>query len=585
MLIRPNLALYVNKSHVTIISRSRFLLALLFSIIFTLVSIQPAMSHHYFFPRVRNWIQLQVETELNQKGFKCQGEIICGLKIIPHFYRQRNYEPAWFDRNGLRPTAESLLRALREAYKDGLNPLDYHLKTIERLWIITAQEPFPPMPSKAKQWADLDLILTDAYLLLGSHLAGGRINPENLHADWIISPHSWDMLEILNSATTSEQMRETLEKLKPTHSGYAQLKSELARMRRIANQGGWPQLEGKKTLRPGDTNKKVAALRKRLKISGHYQEQKPPEKPNLYDDSMVAAVKHFQQSHGLKPDGVIGKNTYTAMNVSAGQRVRQIELNMERWRWLPRELGNRYIIVNTAAFDLKVVDKNQVKLQMKVVVGRPARRSPVLSSSMNYMVLNPYWHVPRTIAVEDILPKLTTSAEYLNKQHFKVFKGWDTKAVEVDPLSVNWAVYNTSNFPYRFRQDPGAKNALGQIKFMFPNEFAVYLHDTPQKSLFSQEQRDHSSGCIRLEDARALAAYLLADDPFWNSEKLNQVLKNGQRQVIHVPNPINIYLKYMTAWVDENKILQFRQDIYDHDRDLNKALIQRPPYPLPPLGP
>ena len=213
------------------------------------------------------------------------------------------------------------------------------------------------------------------------------------------------------------------------------------------------------------------------------------------------------------------------MNVSVTERIRQVELNLERWRWLPQQLGERYIVVNTAAFYLKVMEHGRKKMEMRVVVGRPARQSPVFSAEMTYIVLNPYWNVPHKLAVEDILPKAKKDVGYLIDKNFKVFRGWKGDAEELDPQTIQWEAYSKHRFPFRLRQEPGEKNALGRIKFMFPNQFAVYLHDTPQKSYFARAQRDFSSGCIRLEDARALAGYLLADTPNWLPETLNKNLE------------------------------------------------------------
>jgi murein L,D-transpeptidase YcbB/YkuD len=322
-----------------------------------------------------------------------------------------------------------------------------------------------------------------------------------------------------------------------------------------------------------------------LTLSGDYKGTFIIGPADQYDESLKTAVKRFQLRHGLKPDGVIGPKTREAMNVTAQERIRQIELNLERWRWLPRDLGSRYIIVNTADFYLQVMEHGQKKIEMKVVVGRPARQSPVFSAAMTYMVLNPYWNVPRIIAVEDILPKLEKDVDYLINQNFRVFTGWEEDAVELDPLTINWANYNEHNFPYRLRQEPGKKNALGQIKFMFPNKFAVYLHDTPQKSLFTRFQRGFSSGCIRVENAYYLANYLLRDDPAWTPKKLAGILEKGERRVVRVPRPIPIHLHYMTAWVDKEGNRQFRKDIYERDHKLDQAITNRAPYkyPLPPL--
>lgn len=535
-----------------------------------------------FFPQVRTFIEQQVKAEIQKKGFACQGEIICGLQIIPMIYQQRDYTPLWFDADGLRPTAQAIVNSIRVAYQDGLTPSDYHLKTLERLLETFAEDRLASNDDQARLWADVDLILTDAFLLFGSHLSAGRINPEDIHADWLIGPRSFNMLPSLNTAETELQIRDALGQLRPNHEGYVSLKSALHRMRRLASQGGWPQLKkARPTIKPTDTDEDVPAVRRLLSITGDFQGGTDEAQPDRYDALLVEAVKRFQNRHGLNPDGVIGKKTRSAMNITVDQRIRQIELNLERWRWLPRELGRRYVFVNTAAFFLHVMDNGRKALEMKVVVGRPARQSPVFSSTLSYMVLNPYWNVPHKLAVEDILPKLADGVDYLVNQGFRVLTGWSTDAQELAPETIDWRLYNKHYFPLRLRQDPGRKNALGQIKFMFPNKFAVYLHDTPQKSLFTKFQRGFSSGCIRVEDAQALANHLLSDNPAWTPETLLVNLEKGQRKVVHVPNPIPIHLLYMTAWVDDDGVLQFREDIYQRDRMLDKALINRDPYQLP----
>ncbi len=540
-------------------------------------------AHHYFFPQVRDRIKLQVEAEIHQRGYTCRGEIICGLQTIPIFYQGRNFAPMWFGVDGLRPTALALVEAIRRAHQDGLNPEDYHLAAIERMMQELSEGTFPPDSSRAHQWADLDLMLTDAYLLLGAHFSGGRINPENIHADWLLGPRSMELVDVLGKTDSPQQLTEQLKQLKPRHRGYVELVSALRYLRELEDIGGWPLVEVSRTVRPGERDTGVLAMRKRLALSGDLRDGANPETPEVYDPTLVLAVEKFQRRHGLEPDGVVGPKTIEAMNVSTHSRIRQIELNLERWRWLPNDLGDRYIVVNTAAFNLEIVEKGQKKLEMRVVVGRPARQSPVFSSDLTYMVLNPYWNVPHKLAVEDILPKAKKGIEYLIDGNFKVYRGWGQNAEELDPVTIDWADYNKHRFPFRLRQEPGKKNALGQIKFMFPNQFAVYLHDTPQKALFRRSQRDFSSGCIRVEDAQALASYLLSDDPNWTPELLYNSLVGGNRRVVHVPRPIPVHLHYMTAWVAPDGTRQFREDIYERDAELDKALKNRDPYPLPPL--
>lgn len=279
-------------------------------------------------------------------------------------------------------------------------------------------------------------------------------------------------------------------------------------------------------------------------------------------------MRRFQQRHGLQADGSVGEATLAALNVPVEERIRQIEANMERWRWLPRQLEPRYILVNMAGYELQVIEAEQTVLNMRVIVGRDYRQTPVFTSAMTSLVLNPHWYVPRSIFRDDILPRLRRDPEYLERLGMRLFSSLNGNGSEVDAAGVDWAAVDGNSFPYILRQGPGPHNALGRVKFLLPNRYGIFLHDTPDRALFSQPARAFSSGCIRLEDPIELARYVLADEERWSRAGLEAAVAQGRPLGLTLPEPIPVYLVYWTAWVDEAGVLQLRDDIYGRDRRL-----------------
>jgi murein L,D-transpeptidase YcbB/YkuD len=300
---------------------------------------------------------------------------------------------------------------------------------------------------------------------------------------------------------------------------------------------------------------------------------------DVFDEGVENAVKRFQSRHGLIQDGVVGPATIGELNVRPEERIRQIEVNMERWRWLHETMGDRHIFVNVANFELGVVEGRHRVMTMRTIVGKHYQRTPVFSAQMTHLVLNPYWNVPASIAVREMLPLIRKNLDYLKNNSIKVFLVHGSGKTEVDPSTVEWASVSSEEFNYFFRQEAGPKNSLGRIKFMFPNKFNVYLHDTPHKELFERPVRQFSHGCIRIEKPLELAEYLLRGDPRWTQEDLLRALDGSVDRAVKLPRPIGVHVLYWTAWVDEEGTVQFRDDVYGRDMLVARALEEQPPGP------
>jgi murein L,D-transpeptidase YcbB/YkuD len=385
-----------------------------------------------------------------------------------------------------------------------------------------------------------------------------------------------DFAGALQRALESGRIGEALDGFRPPHPEYNALKSALKRYRRLGPDEEWPRLPEKASWERGQTGEVADRLRERLRVSGDLVAASQGEGADA-ELELFEGLRRFQERHGLEADGRMGAQTLQALNVSLPERIRQIELNMERWRWLPPDLGPRHIRVNVPAFDLAVVEENRVVMRMRVVAGRHYRRTPVFSSRMDHLVLNPDWNIPTRIAVEDILPKARKDPDYLTREKIRIFQSWDRDAAELDPGGIDWSGVTAANFRYRLKKDPGAHNDLGRIKFLFPNKFDVYLHDTPSKRLFERSMRGFSSGCIRIEKPLDLAAYVLKDSPGWSREALSAAIDTGQRRTIGLARKIPVHLIYMTAGADAEGRALFWPDIYQRDPLLDRALKEKPP--------
>jgi murein L,D-transpeptidase YcbB/YkuD len=355
--------------------------------------------------------------------------------------------------------------------------------------------------------------------------------------------------------------------LAPDPPRYLGLRRVLQRYREIVGSGGWPRLAQGPILREGDHDPRVAVLRRRLAVEGDLSDVGPAEAPGaeIFDAALSRAVRRFQTRHGLEADGLVGRRTRAALNVAAEARLEQIMINMERWRsmaWAPRD---RFLLVNIAGFSLEVIEGRHVLFDMRVIVGRPTRPTPVFSDIMTYIDFNPTWTVPRRIAERDILPEVRKDIGYLARHNIRVFVGRGGSASEIDPELVDWPGLPPDKLPIVLRQDPGPGNALGRVKFMLPNPYEIYLHDTPQRKLFKRAKRAFSSGCVRLERPLDLAEYLLAGQEGWSRSEIEEVIAQGKTLTVPLARPVPVHITYATAWAADDGRVHFRDDIYRLD--------------------
>ena len=493
---------------------------------------------------------------------------VLAVSALPRFYEDRGFVPVWTDADG-GPRVQALVRAIRRAEDHGLDPSAYHLEAIEAL---------AATPPSEEASTNLEFLASDAFLVLGSHLLHGRVNPETINPEWLANRRNARIDTVLARAVETDRIEETLYDLAPRQARYRRLVEAARELRSVVAQGGWPTVPDER-LEVGSTGPAVLALRRRLGIGGDVPstEDAGRDGASSFDEGLRESVIRFQTRHGLDADGVVGPATLGALNVSAARRLRQLEINLERWRWLPETLGAEHIEVNIPGFEVRVVENGNTVSVHRAVVGRPFRQTPMFSGTMTYLVLSPYWHVPPTIAAVDKLPAIKKDPGVIARERMTLLEQGTDRPV--DPATVDWAAMTGPEFNrrYRLRQEPGPNNALGDVKFMFPNKHNVYLHDTPTRDLFERSARDFSSGCIRIERPLELAAYLLRDRPGWNRQRIDQVVQARVEQTVRLERSVPVHLLYWTAWIGDDETPNFREDIYGRDDLVWNALTSAPP--------
>lgn len=505
-------------------------------------------------------LRTRVEELAATGALEAAGVPIAARRLIPRLYERRAFVPAW------RTVAQvdSLLEVIGDSELEGLDPRDYHLDAVRTARDRLAAGVF----GSPVERADLDILLTDGLIRLGYHLRFGKVDPVALDPHWNFSRDldGEDPVVTIQAAIDAGSLRDFAAKTIPRVFLYSRLKSALARYRAIEAAGGWPVVPPGPTLEVRARDARVPALVARLVASGDLDASAAADNARSYDDAVAAAVRRFQARHGLAADGVVGPRTLAALNVPVGVRVDQLRASLERARWVLYDPESEFLVVNVAGFRLYHVRRDEVVWSTRVVVGLPYRETPVFTSTMRYLVLNPTWTVPPTVLVQDILPEVRRNVSYLAGRNIDVL---DAANARVDPASIDWS--SRAVLGYRYVQRPGPTNALGRVKFMFPNDYAVYLHDTPSRDLFARDSRAFSSGCIRVEDPLALAVTLLGDG--WSRERLEARIATGRTETVFF-EPMPVMLLYWTADVSAAGVVAFHPDVYERDAALIEALGQ-----------
>jgi len=487
-------------------------------------------------------------------------------RLLKTFYQKRNGLPAWSHDEGPTEEAAILLQLLKRAYREGLYPQDYQADRIEDLMMALNKEKEEGRHLNPDQLVDLDLLLTEAFFSYAAHFSAGRADHQRQSPDLVYKPWKTDLITALVNALEKRDVERTLCNLAPRFYGYQKLRERLNDYIDIAEQGGWPMIPPGRDLGSGMRDNRVSLLRNRLRMTSGVTVTPERGRDDYFDPDLEVAVRQFQQQHGLREDGIVRQTVLQELNVPVEVRICQIAVNLDRLRWLPRELENRLLLINVPAFNLEVVEDNSVLMNIRAIVGAADKRTNLLSRRITSLELNPYWRVPKSIAETEYLPELKKNPRYLAGKNMKVFTG-DYETGPISPDKIDWSLVPDTDFPYYLRQEPGADNPLGRFKFVFPSECYIYIHDTPTRHLFSQSQRSFSHGCIRIEKPLDLAAYLLKgdeNDP-WSREKIRAEIRKGKNKVLTLSEPIPVHIVYETVRADREGNLHFLPDIYDID--------------------
>ena len=513
-------------------------------------------------PSPGEMLRERVEGVRDDPAAVVHGEPIAARRALAELYANRGFTPAWTSAGA----RVELLRAIRDSALDGLDPEDYHLSALEQLYTQT-QAPGAPEGLRL----DYDILQTDALARLLYHLSSGKLDPTELTPHWDfnreVKPRPARAIRAVGDrravALRGDRAHEAAAPAVPHAARRARALPRAARARRLVADRRRTHAEARRA--QIDASSRCASGSSRPASS-----LPAPRRGDarVFDDSVEAAVRAFQRANGLDADGAVGAGTLAVLNLPIDARIAQIEVNLERGRWLLNDLDPTFVVINVAGFRAYYLRDSEVVWSGRVQVGKPYRQTPMFRSAISYLVLNPTWTVPPTILENDVLPAVKRDPGYLAQHHLRVI---DSQGRPVT-TPIHWADVTADGFPYLLREDAGADNPLGRVKFMFPNEFSVYLHDTPNQALFEKSERTFSSGCIRVENALELAALLLEGQEGWDAAALVSALATGETRTVNLQHRVPILVFYWTAWVDRDGVPQFRGDVYGLDARVEAGL-------------
>jgi murein L,D-transpeptidase YcbB/YkuD len=504
-------------------------------------------------------VQSEIRSLLETPGIVIEGEKILAEDIVRETYEENDFRPFWNDTGNIR----ELILLIDKAPEHGLTPEDYSIEQLRRVLAVRERDPTAMIKAEA------DIMLTESLLRYAYHRRLGKVTASTLDPN----------INYKRDAFRNQPFKETLRQLLEAHSlqGYIDLvapsgpyykgvESWLQRYRQLAVAGGWPPVAEGPTLRLGDADPRVAQIRARLVVTGELP-QGSDTGSTLFDEELKKAVLEFQYLHGLEEDGLVGRGTVAAMNVPVEVRIGQLRVSLERLRWVNQEAAQTLVAVNIASFKAFLFRDGEMAWSTRAMVGKDYRRTPIFRGDMQYIEFNPTWTIPPTILRQDTLPSIKHDPDYLASKNIRVI---DSSGKFVDPKTVHWEQY-TGGVPYTLRQDPGPENALGIVKFIFPNKHSVFLHDTPHRELFDRPERAFSSGCIRIQNPLELAELLLNDEQY-REPALLSIVNSRETRRINLKTPIPVVIVYLTASIDEDGNVLFYKDIYDMDAGVLRAL-------------